>query len=74
LDVFEDFADCGINDGVGSVECDSHVGIFFGEADHVMIDDGVGLVVTAAGMMGLLGWEALVTFYAVGATPAGASL
>jgi hypothetical protein len=72
--VFEGFAGGGINDGVGSVECNSDVGNLCGEAGDVMLDDDVGMNVTASGMMGLMGWEALATFSAVGATRAGASL
>jgi hypothetical protein len=31
-----------------------------------MLDDYVGLIVTALGVMGMLGWEALALFSAVG--------
>jgi hypothetical protein len=69
--VFEGFDGRGINDDVGSVECDGDVGNFCGEAGHVMLDDDVGLIVTAAGVMS---WEALASFSAVGATCVGMSL
>jgi hypothetical protein len=72
--VFEGFAGGGINDGVGSIECDIDVGNLCGKAGHVMLDDDVGLIVTAAGMMGMMGWEALASFSAVGATCTGTSL
>jgi hypothetical protein len=32
----------------------------------MVLDDYVGLMVTALGMLGMLGWEALASFYAVG--------
>jgi hypothetical protein len=62
--VFKGFAGGGINDGVGSVECGSDIGNLCGESGHVVLDDYVGLMVTALGVMGMLGWEAL--FSAVG--------
>jgi hypothetical protein len=71
LGVFEGFAGGCINDGAGSVECNTDVGNLCGEAGHVMLDDDVGLIVTAAGMMG---WEVLASFSAVGVTCAGTSL
>jgi hypothetical protein len=55
----------GINDGVGSVECGIHVGYLCCEAGHVVLDEYVGLIVTASGMMGMMGWEALALFSAV---------
>jgi hypothetical protein len=69
LGVFDGFAGGGINDGVGSVECGSDVVNVCGEAGHVVLDDYVGLIVTAPGMMGMLGmlgWEVLALFSAVG--------
>jgi hypothetical protein len=69
--VFEGFIGGDINDGVGSVEYDSDVGNLCGKAGHVMLDDDVGLIVTAVGVMG---WEALASFSAVGATCVGTSL
>jgi hypothetical protein len=56
----------GINDVVGSVECGSDIGSLCGEAGHVVLDDYVGLMVTALGMVGVMGWEALASFSAVG--------
>jgi hypothetical protein len=72
--VFEGFSGGGINDGVGSVECDGDVGNLCGEAGYVMFDDYVGLIVTVAGVMDMMGWEELNTFSAVGATCSGMSL
>jgi hypothetical protein len=69
--VFEGVAGGGINDGVGSVECDSDVGNLCGEAGRVMLDDDVGLIVITVDVMG---WEALASFSAVGATCVGKSL
>jgi hypothetical protein len=65
LGMFKGFVDGGINDGVVSVECGSDIGNLCGEAGHVMLDDYVGLTVTALGVMGMLGWEALALFSAV---------
>jgi hypothetical protein len=64
----------GINDGVDSVECNGDVGYLCGKAGHVMFDDDVGLIVTVASVMGMMGLEALATFSAVGAICAGTSL
>jgi hypothetical protein len=50
---------------VWSVECDSDVGNLCGDAGHVMFADDVGLIVTAAGVMGMMGWKALATLSAV---------
>jgi hypothetical protein len=60
------FTGGGINDGVGSVECRSDIGNLCGEACHVVLDDYVALMVTALGVIGMLGWEALASFSAVG--------
>jgi hypothetical protein len=66
LGMFKVFTGGGINDDVGSVECGSDIGDLYGEAGHVVLDDYVGLTVTALGVMGMLGWEALASFSAVG--------
>jgi hypothetical protein len=64
--MFKGFAGGGINDGVVSVEFGSDIGNLCGEAGHVVLDDYVGLIVTALGVMGMLGWEVLAFFSAVG--------
>jgi hypothetical protein len=64
--MFKGFTGGGINDSVGSVECSSDIGNLCGEAGHVVPDDYVGLMVTSLGVMGMLGWEALASFSAVG--------
>jgi hypothetical protein len=74
LDVFKDFTGGGNSDSVGSKECDIDVGNLYGEAGHVMLDDDMGLIVTDVGVMDMMGWEALASFSAVGATCTGTSI
>jgi hypothetical protein len=66
MGMFKCFTGGGISDGMGSAECGSDIGNLCGEAGHVVLDDYGGLMVIALGVMGMLSWEALASFYAVG--------
>jgi hypothetical protein len=71
LGVLEGFTGGCIYGGVGGVECSIDVCDMGGENGHVMLADDVGLNVAEAGVMGMMGWEALSTFSALGASCGG---
>jgi hypothetical protein len=73
LIVLEGFAHCCIDEGVGRVECSGNVCDLCGKNIHVMLDYDVGMKLLTAGMNGMMGWEALSTFSAVGASCAGST-
>jgi hypothetical protein len=74
LGMFVGFAGGCIYEGVGGVKCSSNVGDLGGNAGQVVLYDNVGLNMAATGAMGMMGWEALSTFSAVGASCGGTTL